>query len=230
MPSRRDEEEAIRQAAGDYGIDPNFALAVAQRESAFDPNAHASRSIYGMFQMTGGLRNKWGSGDSDDPYTQAASWMRYIRGEVAPAMRNVLGREPTNNELYLGHHFGPGRAARMVSGAYDPSTPVAEIFSPYERSLNPHFDRAGTSGNLVASINNDMDRRHGNFAGGGGYAGGTRTAALDFSQFGEAAEKAGGGPLDFSKFATPVETSASTGSNPVAQDIQSDTAPADVAA
>ncbi len=203
--------EAIRRAAIEEGIDPNYALAVAQRESDFNPNAHASKTIHGIFQMTGGIRQKWGAGDSSDPYTQAKAWSRYMNGEVRPAMGNVLGREPTDAEAYLGHHFGPGRAARMI-GHYDPTTPVDEIFTPYERSLNPHFDRAGTSGNLMSSITNDIGRRTAKF-GGTEYAdSGTPRGGLDFSKFGTSADLSsedGGGSssLDFSQFGSPVDFS-----------------------
>lgn len=210
MPNQ-DVISAIRQAAIENGVDPNYALAVAQRESSFDPNAHASKTIYGIFQMTQGLRHKWGAGDSNDPYTQATAFMRYLKGEVAPAMANVMGRNPTNEELYLGHHFGPGRAARMASGAYDPSTPVDEIFTPYERSLNPHFDRAGTSGNLMASITSDIGRRTAKFAGTDYDDSGAHTAALDFAKFDQSTlatsgEGGGGsGGIDLSRFGTPVD-------------------------
>jgi Transglycosylase SLT domain len=207
---RQDVIDAIRRAAAEEGIDPNYAMAVAQRESNFNPNAHASKTIHGVFQMTGGLRDKWGAGDSSDPYLQSKAWMRYMKGEVAPAMRNTMGRDPTYAELYLGHHFGPGRAARMASGAYDPSTPVDEIFTPYERSLNPHFDKAGTSGNLVASITNDIGRRTAKFAGGEDSSSGMQSASLDFSKFGTpidltSGEGGGGDGLDFSQFGTPAD-------------------------
>src|SRR5260370_36541558 len=125
--------DAIRRAAIEEGIDPNYALAVAQRESDFNPNAHASKSIYGLFQMTGGIRQKWGAGDSDDPYTQAKAWSRHMNGEVRPAMGNGLGRAPTDSEAYRGHHFGHDRAARMI-GNYVPNTPVDQIFTPYDLS------------------------------------------------------------------------------------------------
>jgi|SRR5882672_11374571 len=216
--ARQDTIEAIRRAAIEESIDPNYALAVAQRESDFNPNAHASKTIHGVFQMTGGLRDKWGAGDSSDPYTQSKAWMRYMHGEVQPAMRNVLGRDPTDAESYLGHHFGPGRAARMI-GHYDPATPVDEIFTPYERSLNPHFDKAGTSGNLMSSITNDIGRRTAKFGGTEYAGGGTQAAGLDFSQFATpvdltSEERGGGGRdgLDFSRFGSPVEQTQASSS------------------
>jgi hypothetical protein len=220
---RNDVIAAIRQAAIEEGVDPNFALAVAQRESDFDPHAHASKSIYGVFQMTGDLRRRHGAGNSDDPYVQAKSWMSLLKNDIRPEMRSVLGRNPTDIEAYLGHHFGAARAARMLSH-YDPNTPVDQIFTPYERSLNPHFDRAGTAGNLMSSIGNDIGRRtakfgnydYGNYGPYANWGGGqgTSTGALDFSEFGNPVdlerESNGGqstGGVDFSSLANPVDLS-----------------------
>lgn len=156
---------AITQAANEAGVDPAFALSVAERESSFDPNAHASKTIYGLFQMSADERNRWGGpvANSSDPYTQASMWMRYINGQVKPAMQQYLGREPTNNELYLGHYFGENRASRMIAGSIDPSTHVSNIFTPQEMAGNPNFARAGTAGNLTSSINADMDARQHKF-------------------------------------------------------------------
>ena len=44
-----------------------FALAVAQRESAFDPTAHSSKTIHGLYQTMGLLRQKYGVSDFNDP-------------------------------------------------------------------------------------------------------------------------------------------------------------------
>jgi hypothetical protein len=183
-----DARAAVERAAREAGVDPSFALAVAQRESDFDPRAHASKTIHGVFQMTKSLRDKHGAGDSEDPYTQAKAWMSLLKNDIRPEMRSVLGRDPTDAEAYIGHHFGSARAARMIS-RYDPNTPVNEIFSPYEMSLNPHFARAGTSGNLMNSITADIGRRQAGF-GGAPMASGASRGLPDLSQYGEPVEDA----------------------------------------
>ena len=166
-----DVEAAIVRAAQEEGIDPATALAWASRESSFNPNARASKSIYGLFQMSGALRRQYGIGDTADPYQQTKGFARYYRG-LKQEMAGVLGRDPTDTEAYLGHHFGGVRGARTLG--MDPNTPVSAVFTPYERALNPHFDRAGTIGNLTSSINADIDRRYAKF-------GGTGAEPLDFS-------------------------------------------------
>lgn len=169
--------EAIVRAAQEAGVDPAFALSVADRESGFNPRARNSKSIYGLFQMTGYLRNRYGVGDSTDPYEQARGWSRFIT-DVKRQMGERLGREPTNEEAYTGHHFGAGRAASILSG--NPNTDVRDVFTPYELSLNPHIRKAGSTGNLAQSVMADMGRRYAKFGGQGG--GGSD----DFSSYGEA--------------------------------------------
>jgi hypothetical protein len=174
-----DIQDAITQAATEAGIDPAFALAVAQRESNFDPNAHSSKTIFGLYQMRGDLRRQYGIGDSSDPYTQAKGWTAFI-GDQKAQMEKTLGRPVTNEELYFAHHFGTDRAIQMIGG--DPNTNVGDVFSPYERQINPHFDRAGTTGNLMSSIAGDISRRTAAFGGQGGGQWGAQTADASNSQ------------------------------------------------
>jgi hypothetical protein len=200
--------DAITAAANESGIDPAFALAVADRESSFDPNAHASKTIYGLFQMSGDLRRQYGVGNSSDPYTQAKGWTAFI-GDQKAQMASALGRAPTNEELYFAHHFGTPRAIQMIGGM-SPDTSVRDVFSPYERSINPHFDRAGTTGNLMSSISADMDQRMNKFGGAGN--------AMDFAAYGQPAggltyksttAAPGAQPIDFASFGSPAASSNS---------------------
>jgi hypothetical protein len=207
---RPEVQDAITRAANEAGEDPAFALAVAERESNGNPNAHSSKSIYGIFQMTGNLRHQYGVGDSSDPYTQAQGWTRFI-GDTRQDMAKRLGREPTNEELYLGHHFGPDRAAAMLNGRIPGSMSTSDVFSPYEMSINPHFGRAGTVGNLTSSITGDIAAREAR------YGGATGHEPPDFAEFGQpsftqntakplAETGTGTAPqaIDFAQFGTPV--------------------------
>lgn len=218
---------AIIRAAEEAGIDPSAALAIAERESRFDPRARSSKTIRGMFQMRGDLRQKYGVGDSDDPYAQAKGWGAFFK-DVKREMAGKLGRDPTDAEGYLGHHFGGVRAARMMK--MDPATPVDSVFTPEEMRLNPHFAKAGTVGALNSSVLSDIDKRQAkfgaaplDFASFGAPAdvngavdsaqpkqGVTQTASLDFSPFGAPADdhqpsvQPPTGAPDFSQFGTPA--------------------------
>lgn len=200
---------AITRMAEEQGINPAFALAVAERESRFDPYAHASQSIFGIYQMSGPLRYQYGSGNSADPYTQASAWGRFIN-QTKSDLANRIGREPTDTELYYAHHFGPGRAAGMINGNYGASTPVSEVFTPYELSLNPHLVRAGTVGNVMGSIGYDMDRRMSRY---GGDSGSTSSPQIDLASYGRPLQDTGSGgnqqgtgqAFDISAYGRPVE-------------------------
>ena len=193
-------QAAIVQAAQEAGEDPAYALAVAERESNFNPQARSSKTIKGLYQMRGDLRQKYGVGESDDPGDQARGWMRSLP-DIRNDMKSVLGRDPTDQEAYLGHHYGAKRAARTLTMA--PDTPTDAVFTPQEMAANPHFARAGTIGNLNASVMGDIGKRTDRFAGAAPASGepsdlssfgeeasapvATAQAAPDLSQFGEAA-------------------------------------------
>jgi hypothetical protein len=187
-------EGAITQAAQEAGVDPAFALAVADRESSGDPSAHASKSMFGLFQMSGGLRQQYGSGNSTDPYTQAKAWTGFIN-DTRNQMAARLGRDPTNAELYLGHYFGEGRAASMIAG--QGGGDVRDVFTPQELAENPEIARAGGTGRLMASITGDINQREAK------YGGESPGAPIDFTKFGQPEE--GGGPIDFAKFGAAAD-------------------------
>lgn len=185
-------EAAIRRAAEEAGIDPATALAFAERESSFNPQARNSKTIRGLFQMRGDLRAKYGIGDSDDPYQQTAGWARFIR-DVRGEMAKRLGREVSDAESYAGHHFGGARAARMMQ--MDPATPLDAVFTPNEIAQNPHFTKAGNVGRLLADVTGDIDTRRQKFGGSGG-------GGLDLAAFGTPLESEA---PDLSSFGDPVE-------------------------
>lgn len=196
---------AIIRAAGEHGIDPSAALAIAERESNFDPRARSSKTIRGTYQMLGELRKKYGVGDSDDPYVQANGWGAFFK-DVKRDMAGTLGRDPTDAEGYLGHHFGAKRAARMMT--MDPATPVDQVFTPGEMRINPHFGKAGTVGKLNSSVLADIGERQAKFG----------AAPADYSEAGAPTMDAISGNNksllnadnsavpDFSSFGAPAET------------------------
>jgi len=200
-----DVQDAITRAATEAGIDPAFALAVADRESAGhhdwnDPGAHSSKTIFGLFQMRGDLRRQYGVGDSSDPYVQAKGWTSFI-GDQKAQMEKALGRPVTNEELYFAHHFGTDRAIQMIG--MPAGTNVGDVFSPYERQINPHFDRAGTTGNLMTSIAGDIAKRTAAFGGQGGVG---QTETADASASGDPA--AFGRPISnqsYGSYASPAQ-------------------------
>lgn len=153
-------QDTIARIAGEEGVDPAFALSVAERESNFKPNARASKSIHGLFQMSGELRRKYGIGDSTDPEVQTRGWMRFQR-DLRRDMATHMGRDPTDQETYLGHYWGARRAGRLLAG--DQTMAPADVFSPLELRLNPEIARAQSVGPLAQRIMGDIDRRRQRF-------------------------------------------------------------------
>lgn len=186
--------DAIRQeiirAAREAGIDPATALAYAERESSFNPQARNSKTIRGLYQMRGDHRAKYGVPDDADVATQTKGFAAFI-GDVKKEMAGTLGRDPTDAEAYAGHHFGGKRAARMM--AMDPATPVDAVFTRREMEQNPHFAKAGTVGALTTGVIGDIDKRRSKF-------GGAQADLPDLSFLGEPLE-----PPDLSFLGDPVE-------------------------
>ncbi len=64
--------------------------------------------------------------------------------EQAPALASVLGRVPTDGELYLSHLLGPDRAARLVATrAANPAASATDLFPEAARRLPSVFGSKG---------------------------------------------------------------------------------------
>jgi len=98
-----DIDQTIVSAANRHGIDPNAMRAIAQIESAGNPNAKNPRSSAGgLFQFIDSTASQYGLQNRFDP-TQAADAGARLARDNASHLRGVLGREPTAGELYLAH-------------------------------------------------------------------------------------------------------------------------------
>lgn len=187
--------ETIARIAQEEGISPEYALAVAERESRFRPDSGGTGTIRGLFQMTGANRQRYGIPDDAGLEAQVRGFARFTK-DLRADMARRLGREPTNEEAYLGHHFGAGRGAATAAGHFNGMAP-GQVFTPQEMAGNPHFARHGTMDALSRSITGDMQRRFARHGGEGALPQGSQPAAgaaPDFSAFGEAASAFGSEP------------------------------------
>jgi hypothetical protein len=226
----------VQQQIIDYaqrmGIDPSYMLATAERESSFNPNAGGTGTIRGAYQMTRALRRQYGVPEQGATLEQQNAGFHKYTDDLRKDMARRMGRDPTDSELYMGHHFGPYRASKMASGQYHPNTPVQQIFSPLEMRGNPHFARAGTIGNLTQQTLGDMDRRLGKYngqkpqdpllAGGPPGRGQSMLPDDDFSEYAEGYDKTKqasnkGAVDDFSEFAEPSKPQKQAMQPPPAQ-------------
>lgn len=224
--------QSVQQQIIDYarrmGIDPSYMLATAERESNFNPNLGGTGTIRGAYQMTRALRQQYGVPEGNATLEQQSAGFHKYTDDLRKDMAKRMGRDPTDSELYMGHHFGPYRASKMAMGQYHPNTPVQQIFSPLELRGNKHIVNAGTTGRLTQQTMGDMDRRLSKYNGQGGQdpmlAGGPpgRGDGMlpdDFSEYAEGYDKtkqasAGGAVDDFSEFADKMSKPAPKATKP----------------
>jgi soluble lytic murein transglycosylase-like protein len=105
-------QDDISAAASRYGIPAWLALAVAKRESGFDPNARGAAGEIGVFQLMPGTAADLGVNPSD-PAQNIDGGLRYLQ-----QMYQRFGDWRTALEAY---NAGPGR----VSSGNIPSSSVA---------------------------------------------------------------------------------------------------------
>ena len=104
----------IANAAGKYGQSPSLMLKFANIESGMNPNAkNKNSSAGGLFQQTDGNAAQYGVADRFDAAQSADGAARFLR-DNGNHLRKVLGRDPTEGELYLAHQQGGGGAAALL--------------------------------------------------------------------------------------------------------------------
>lgn len=171
-------QATIARIAQAEGIDPAYALAVAERESNFNPNAGGKGSIRGLYQMSGQIRREQGLSDKASVEDQTRAFARHtkaMRGEMAGAM----GRQPTWDETYAGHYWGGNRAGRVISGAHSGLAP-SDVFSARELADNPELAKGASMGALAKRVTGDIAQRRARFG-----ANASPTDEAGFAGFGQ---------------------------------------------
>jgi soluble lytic murein transglycosylase-like protein len=109
-------QDQIVQTANDYGVDPNLALAVAAKESSFNPNAVGSSGEIGVFQLMPATATSLGVNDPFDPVQNIEGGIMYLQnllfsygGDTAKALAAynagpgavASGRIPSSTQSYV---------------------------------------------------------------------------------------------------------------------------------
>jgi hypothetical protein len=127
---------ALRTASATTGVDFNYLVKTAQRESNLDPSAKAgTSSATGLFQFTNetwlNVLDRYGAKHGVKTEGQSRSDLLELRedpglsarmagelaGENAKILQRKLGRPATSAELYTAHFMGPSDATRLIEAA-----------------------------------------------------------------------------------------------------------------
>jgi len=132
------------EKATEYGISPRYLDRTAAVESRYDPNAQNPRSSAGgLFQFINGTARDYNLTNRFDPVQATDAAARLARDNAA-TLKNALGRDPTDGELYLAHQQGAGGAIKILS---NPDAPMESLVGSEAARLN---GGAGLTGSQFA--------------------------------------------------------------------------------
>ncbi len=146
----------ITAAANQYGVPPSLALAVAQTESGFNPNAVSPTNAngtqdYGLFQINSSNLSSLGVSDPLDPQANIDAGVSLLA-----SLYNQYGGDPT--QTLWAYNAGPGSVAsgNMPTSTQSYIPDVLAAASSFGTSL-PAADTSlspstGTSGPDLASV------------------------------------------------------------------------------
>jgi len=168
---------AIRRASEVVGVDFGFMMAMAEKESSFNPNAipmnkktgkpySSAKGLYQILNATwDNLYNNYGSrynipNNRFDPYANALM-AAFLTKENGAALRRYGVASPTNTHLYMAHFAGPRTAAKLILG--DSSATGVSVAGSDAANANPwiFFDKGSpkTVGAITAYFRNFIEPR-----------------------------------------------------------------------
>jgi hypothetical protein len=168
-PSREEVIQFLKQKMRQQSSTPqsSYLDRVRQTESGGNPNAQsATSSASGLYQFTDQTWNsmvkKYGERTGitadmkNDPQAQEI-FARLLTQENAQSLSKMLGRQPSEDELYLAHFLGAGGAKRMLK-IKNPNAPAARVF-PRAASANKSIFYDGKRQRTVGEVMNIITRK-----------------------------------------------------------------------
>ena len=141
-------QDLIRQSASRYGVDPSLALAVAQTESSFNPQAVSPVGAIGVMQLMPGTAADLGV-DPWDPAQNIDGGVRYLS--------QMYARFGNWNEALAAYNAGPGRvdSGNVPSSAWAYASKVLSAMASFFTDGSPGTVSAdSTSGVDLSSLVN----------------------------------------------------------------------------
>jgi hypothetical protein len=135
-PNRSAMTSLIQSAAAQHGVDPDYLVRTAQRESNFNPMARApTSSAAGLFQFTKGTAQQYGLSNPFDPVANADAAARLAKDNGA--VLQAQGHNAKAPELYAAHFLGAAGADRFLDGLKaNPNAPAAAFVEPRQAAAN----------------------------------------------------------------------------------------------
>ena len=194
IPSSGGVEAAIRRASTSTGVDFDFLMKTARRESAMNPNARApTSSASGLFQFIEqtwlgtvkrhGAKHGYGQVRGSarnvvldlrfDPHA-ASTMAAELTASNAAYLRGRTGREPGAGDLYAAHFLGPAGAAKLLEAVQSrPQSSAAALFpeaASANRSIFYRNGRPATAAEVHANLQRTAGEAFPAFGAGAGKA------------------------------------------------------------
>ena len=156
---------AIKRASDMTGVDYGYLMAMAEKESGFNPNAKSTTSsASGLFQFTDSTWNsviakypQYGVGPNDrmDPEKNALM-AAVLTKENTKSLQTYGISNPSSSDLYLAHFAGPSTAAKLLKAP--PGTPAVDIVGQKVANANPSIFYSNgspkTTGQVTGNFSN----------------------------------------------------------------------------
>lgn len=117
---------AIKRASDMTGVDYGYMMAMAEKESSFNPNAKAkTSSATGLFQFTdttwAGMQKNYPQYNFKDRYSpeENALAAALLTKENSNSLQKKGISNPSPSDLYLAHFAGPVSAAKLIKAPND---------------------------------------------------------------------------------------------------------------
>jgi hypothetical protein len=176
-PARVRVAGAIKQAASSSGTSFEYLLTTAKMESDFNPTAGVkeagaqfgygnyadmiTKSSDGSYSVADPAARKAIMKLRDDP-TVASAMAAALTQSNSFRLTGMIGRRPTDSELYMAHFMGVGGAAKLIANAEDnPRASAARLF-PNAAAANRSifYDRASGRARSVSEVYSVLGQRY----------------------------------------------------------------------
>ena len=127
--------DLIAEAARAYGVDPRLIVAVARRESAFNPNAVSRVGACGLMQLMPATARVFGITDIFDVRQNVFGGTRYLRQRLDTYSGDL-------DRTLAAYNAGPGAVEKYngVPPFAETRAYVASIRASLDRYDSPHFN------------------------------------------------------------------------------------------